>query len=793
MDILGNPFNVLSASPFDSRATIKASFDALSLKVDQNCLQEAQSALTNPRKRLAAELSWLPGVDPRLYPELLKKTQLSSRELLDETDLPPLARANLLTSALQGMVRREAPNVALWVLQIARAFERIDAKALLETVNEGRRAARFALVSDQALIEDELREKRGYFRQAVYAELKKLSTFPEISFALARAAEASSDSGRIQGLVLLDDLVDSYEVDAQKFLDKEEKAVKTLVERLRASARRLIDPGPQPNDSGLQPIVNELISALKQWDFYAQPIQVSARSRGLGHPASVALGKFVRSIAVDLNHTYAKYDLSMQLTQALQTVFAEVEEVAELTAEDAKALSEIERKRKRQNAQKTSSRTQNTSSRTQSTSSRAQNASSRTQSTSSWTQNTPSQTQNTSFRTQDASSGFSDIVANLFWLALAALLFHSCFGSPTPTGGTSVRDEPRSFSPYVASSDDSESESESESDSDLDESDDDSPSRTGPSPATDSPFPLYFDAKPNLAAEPTFTQPPIGSNNLLSASQIRWCMRENIRLEAKRNVIETSEGLNEFNNDVRDYNARCGSYRYQISDELQARKDVEEKRLSFQNDSILEAQLQEQSRKNQESMREMELRQQELIRRSQENLRAAAPNSASPFPAPTAPTWTQPNFVSPSNGLYDAPQIFSPNVSGAAGAQPGLGAPSSRQSDPLGFDGLGDDLESIYAQSAATIAAAAEATSSFRPQTVIVAPNPQNFELSKPNRSLSSPNGPGYAPFSYSAPAPGATGGFDADPFAGYDPANYDLGDEPGSFGWGDDDTLDTD
>ena len=359
-----------------------------------------------------------------------------------------------------------------------------------------------------------------------------------------------------------------------------------------------------------------------------------------------------------------------------------------------------------------------------------------------------------------------------------------------------MRDEPHSFSPYVASSDDSDSESES--DSDLDESDDESPSRTGPITATDSPFPLYFDAKPSLAAEPTFTQPPIGSDNLLSASQIRWCMRENIRLEAKRGLIETSEGLNEFNHDVRDYNARCGSYRYQISDELQARKDVEEKRLSFQNDSIRETLLQEQRRKNEESMREMELRRQELIRRSQENLSAAAPNPASPFPAPTAPTWPQPNFASPKNGLYDAPQLFSPNVSGAFGAQPGFGAPSRRQNDPSAVDGPADDLESIAAQSAATNAEAASATSGNPPEGLFAQPNPQDFELPKLNHPPSPPNGPDYAPFSYSAPASGPTSGFNVDPFAGDDPASNPtldsgLDDETRSFGWGDDGSLDAD
>jgi len=78
----------------------------------------------------------------------------------------------------------------------------------------------------------------------------------------------------------------------------------------------------------------------------------------------------------------------------------------------------------------------------------------------------------------------------------------------------------------------------------------------------------------------SYTKPSIGTNNLLSESEIRWCARENIRLEAMRGPIKTDHGIKVFNQFVDDYNSRCSKYRYRQGTQQRAQRDVEtQKRL----------------------------------------------------------------------------------------------------------------------------------------------------------------------------------------------------------------------
>ena len=59
MDLLENPFHILSASPRDNRRRIMELADERSLLLDSGKCMQARSDLTNPRKRLSAEIAWL--------------------------------------------------------------------------------------------------------------------------------------------------------------------------------------------------------------------------------------------------------------------------------------------------------------------------------------------------------------------------------------------------------------------------------------------------------------------------------------------------------------------------------------------------------------------------------------------------------------------------------------------------------------------------------------------------------------------------------------------------------------
>ena len=338
MDLLQNPFHILNASPRDNRRRIMELADERSLLLDSSECMEARSELTNPRKRLSAEVAWLPGIGPKRVGEVLSLLESSPADLLAVDNLSSIARANLLAAGLARLPDHNADDVAEWILEISWAFEDLDADELSVIINEERVVSGFPEVSDLSAVEAEIQERRRHYRQVIKSALDNLSP-KELVEAVTVAVESATDDGEEHGPIMIADLIDSYEVEAQGFLDKEEGNIRALVEKLRAAV------DAERPDSTLAPMVNQLIQVVKNWDTVAQPIQVSTKSRGLDHDASHRVAGLVRGLAIHMFNEHGKLDFSQQLTNMLQEVFAEVGEVAERTAEDADALGEIAEQR----------------------------------------------------------------------------------------------------------------------------------------------------------------------------------------------------------------------------------------------------------------------------------------------------------------------------------------------------------------------------------------------------------------------------------------------------------------
>lgn len=340
MDLLQNPFYILKASPRDNRQRIMELADERSLLHDSSEVMEARSDLTNPRKRISAEVAWLPGIGPKRAGEVLLLLESSPIDLLDVDKLSPIARANLLAAGLARLSDHNADDVAEWILEISWAFEDIDPEELRLIINEERVVSGFSEVSDLSAVEAEIQERRRHYRQVIKSALDNL--FPkELVKAVTVAVDSATDDGEEHGPILIADLVDSYEVEAQGFLDKEEGNIRALVEKLLTAV-----DADRP-DSVLAPMVNQLMQVVKNWDTVAQPIQVSTKSRGLDHDASLRVAGLVRGLAIHMFNEHNKLDFSQQLTSMLQEVFAEVGEVAERTAEDADALEDMAEQRAR--------------------------------------------------------------------------------------------------------------------------------------------------------------------------------------------------------------------------------------------------------------------------------------------------------------------------------------------------------------------------------------------------------------------------------------------------------------
>ena len=107
--------------------------------------------------------------------------------------------------------------------------------------------------------------------------------------------------------------------------------------------------------------------------------------------------------------------------------------------------------------------------------------------------------------------------------------------------------------------------------------------------AQSTPSPTAQTPRTTQSARLQYTKPSVGTNNVLSVLEIRWCIREGIRIEAMRNVIDTNAGIEEFNRIVNDYNSRCGNYRYRQGSQSRAERDVEAYRSQIVSKAISDA------------------------------------------------------------------------------------------------------------------------------------------------------------------------------------------------------------
>ena len=87
------------------------------------------------------------------------------------------------------------------------------------------------------------------------------------------------------------------------------------------------------------------------------------------------------------------------------------------------------------------------------------------------------------------------------------------------------------------------------------------------------------------ADEPFYADLPEKAGSLLTLPQIRSCVRLGIFLELARPGIPNDRGREAYNSSVRDYNRRCGQFRYHRGDLEQARRDVERHRGEIEKES----------------------------------------------------------------------------------------------------------------------------------------------------------------------------------------------------------------
>lgn len=326
-------FMVLGATIRDSRKRIVELAEEKALELPQDVCQKARSDLTNPRTRLGVEMAWLPGVSPRKASDLIGALHSDPASIRRESGLPVLAQLNLESAAFESMGEvRDPSDLARFIAEFASLADALDPEDVLRDLNEDRSVAGFPEVKGAELVESELTERKRYYRTIIKSTLEKLST-PSLIRVMTDTVGDATCEGTEQAPSLIDDLVDSYEVETQGFLQKEAENVKKLI-------KATSDAAPK-GEAATKQYADQLEAVARNWDKVAQPIQLSARARGTDHEPSRELAYAIRGVAIELFKKHDMLALAQRLTSLLQELFAEIPDVAEQLQDDAGVLRQI--------------------------------------------------------------------------------------------------------------------------------------------------------------------------------------------------------------------------------------------------------------------------------------------------------------------------------------------------------------------------------------------------------------------------------------------------------------------
>jgi len=339
-----NPFALLGVTTRDDRRRIVELAEEKSLELDYDSCQKARSDLTSPRTRLSAEMSWLPGVSPRKAAQIVSALHSDPMSIREESGLPTLAHLNLLAAAFEAVDGNDsADDVAEFIQEMAYLVDDLSADQVLRDINEDRSVSGFPEVKGYDQVEAELSERKRYYRNAIKDALNRLPPASLVE-AMTLAVDGITCGGEDHAPELIDELVDSYAVETQGFLQKEAENAQKLIKAARDSATS--------GEGIVKPLVDKLEAVARNWDKVAQPIQLSAKARGIEHEPSHAIAYSIRSLAIDLFNEHDMLTQSQRLTGLIQELFAELPEVAERVEQDSEALADIFQNRKNTEAQK---------------------------------------------------------------------------------------------------------------------------------------------------------------------------------------------------------------------------------------------------------------------------------------------------------------------------------------------------------------------------------------------------------------------------------------------------------
>ena len=173
MNLFQNPFYILGATTRDSKQRIIELAKEKSLELDPDVVTEARQILTNPKKRIRAEIAWFHGLsesEERVIMESLKQDELI---MINTERLPLLDTLNITIELMDKDFFAEGSLPIIdFVQDLDELFDESTLEKIHLDINSNRIIASIPIVSEISPIKKELQEQVKYYQQKIISILR---------------------------------------------------------------------------------------------------------------------------------------------------------------------------------------------------------------------------------------------------------------------------------------------------------------------------------------------------------------------------------------------------------------------------------------------------------------------------------------------------------------------------------------------------------------------------------------------------------------------------------------------
>ena len=340
---LENPFFVLGVTPESSRSEILAKAEEAALLDDPDRVSQCRATLTNPAKRLDAELRFLPGVrtdEIEAICSALKK-DLASVVNWPAEKLSGIARSNVMIAAVSSIdlsTSAKAPSLIPLIWDAAKSFDQQTIEQIEAQINQSRTAARFPSVKDTARMSDILQDIRREYLKNITTAFDSLRTAEVIDVLSKELSLAESERAKSSGSVipaLLEDLMNSYEIAAQVFINKEKETADRLISEIPQGCKEM------EMTSGSVMLLQQLQELVQKWVTVIGILDRFHLLKGESYEPTRSLFVHIRQLAVKLSNEYQCFQASKGITEKILRPLAFDSERTKATEEDLRKLCEI--------------------------------------------------------------------------------------------------------------------------------------------------------------------------------------------------------------------------------------------------------------------------------------------------------------------------------------------------------------------------------------------------------------------------------------------------------------------